>query len=74
MAALLGAMGATGLVCDARFGGVLEPLYTDTAALREIIWIGDSPPAECVSYEALLAAAPSNEPERLQRATPTTST
>jgi fatty-acyl-CoA synthase len=61
MAALLAAVGATGLVCDARFADVLEPLRRDVA-LREIVWIGDSPPDGCVSYETLLAAAPSGEP------------
>src|SRR5258708_368709 len=62
MAALLAAVGATGLVCDARFAGVLEPLRHDVPALREIVWIGDSPPDGCASYETLLAAAPSSEP------------
>jgi len=62
MAALLAAVGATGLLCDARFAGVLEPLRRDVPALREIVWIGESPPDGCVSYEALLAAAPSSEP------------
>ena len=45
MAALLAAMGATGLVCDARFAGVLELLRRDVPALGEVIWIGNSPPA-----------------------------
>ena len=63
MAALLAAMGATGLVCDARFAGVLELLRRDVPTLGEVIWIGNSPPARCVSYEALLAAAQCTEPE-----------
>jgi fatty-acyl-CoA synthase len=63
MAELLAAMGAIGLICDARFGGVLELLRREVPALADVIWIGDSPPPQCLSYEALLAAAPCSEPD-----------
>jgi len=41
----------------------IELLRRDVPTLGEVIWIGNSPPARCVSYEALLAAAQCTEPE-----------
>jgi fatty-acyl-CoA synthase len=61
VATLLATTGATGLVCEARFGDVLEQLRRDLVAPNDLIWIGDQMPHGCVSYEALIAAAPSSE-------------
>jgi fatty-acyl-CoA synthase len=65
MAALLVAMGATGLICEARFGAVLDSVRERAPGVRDLIWIGDSPPDDCRQYETLLAAAPATEPDAI---------
>jgi fatty-acyl-CoA synthase len=62
IAALMNSMGAVGLICEARFGAVLETVRVEVPALRELVWIGEQAPAACRSYEVLLESRPSSDP------------
>ncbi|MBL8265109.1 AMP-binding protein, partial [Steroidobacter sp.] len=62
-AALINAVGAVAVLCEARFGSVLDHLYAHCPALAHAIWIGEHAPESCLRYEELLSAAPASEPD-----------
>lgn len=59
---LIKAMGATALICEARFGSVLEHLRSHTPEVRHVLWIGPDVPQGCASYEGLMERASDTEP------------
>jgi fatty-acyl-CoA synthase len=63
IAALIEAMSAQAIICEARFGAVLEYLRRNGAKLAHYVWIGPDVPAACVAYEPLLAGARATEPQ-----------
>jgi fatty-acyl-CoA synthase len=63
IAALIEAMGATTLLCEARFGGIIDHLRQHAPRLVHYIWIGAEAPPSCLPYEPLLASAPATEPD-----------
>jgi fatty-acyl-CoA synthase len=63
ISSLVNAMHATTLICEARFGSVLEHLRTHSPGIRRYIWIGPDVPRGYLSYQELLTTAASSEPD-----------
>jgi len=60
---LMRAMGAVGLICEARFRPVAQQVAQALPAVRRMVAIGDAAPDWAHDYEALLASSPEHEPE-----------
>jgi len=63
LATLINALAATTLICDQRFGSVLDYIQAHCHAVRHYVWIGPSVPESCRAYEGLLASGSPDEPE-----------
>ena len=60
---LMRAMGAVGLICEARFRPVAQQVAQALPAVRRMVAIGDAAPDWAHDYEALLERSPGHEPE-----------
>lgn len=63
MSTLIEAMGAVAIICEARFGDVLNHLRAHSPALRHYVWIGPDAPKGCHSYDELLSTGSTSEPQ-----------
>lgn len=63
LAALIDAVGAVAVVCEARFGGVIDKLREQCPTLAHAIWIGEHAPDSCLRYEDVLSAASASDPD-----------
>jgi len=61
--ALVAAMGASVLVCDAKFKAAFEHLRSVEMPLRHVLWIGRDVPSGCIGYEAALQRGSAAEPQ-----------
>lgn len=62
IAALINAMNAEALICEWRFGSVLDHLKTHAPRLRHRLWLGPDAPGDCLPYDSLLASVTDVEP------------
>lgn len=60
---LMRAMGAVGMLCEARFKAVGQQVARELPGVRRMVAIGDTAPDWGEDYEALLARSPAGEPE-----------
>lgn len=63
MAALIQSLGASAIVCESRFGHVLDDLREQCPTLQHFIWIGGNAPDGCRNYDELLLSAPPTSPD-----------
>lgn len=63
ISALINAMGAVAVFCEARYGGILGALQANSQALAHFIWIGPDAPGTCHEYEAFLAQGATTVPD-----------
>jgi fatty-acyl-CoA synthase len=60
---LMNAVGAQGLICEARFTEALQRAIREVPTLRQCVLFGGAAPDGVHDYEALLAASAASEPE-----------